>query len=120
MLGSLIEVIKKAALDAVENENPMNVVFGEVVNTEPLKINVDQKTTLESDSLILTNAVREHTVEMTVDHLTENTNSGSGSHNHAYKGRKQFIVHNGLAVGEKVILLRMQGGQKFIVMDRLL
>jgi len=35
-----------------------------------------------------------------------------------FKGRKKFIIHNNLSVGEKVVLLRMQGGQKFIVLDR--
>lgn len=119
LLSNLIEVIKKAALDAVEANKPVNTLFGVVINVSPLQISIDQKMTLDSDSLLLTNTVKDHTVEMTVDHLTENTQVGNSSHNHAYKGRKQFTVHNGLVVGEKVILLRMQGGQKFIVWDRL-
>lgn len=118
LLNNLIEIIKKAALDAVEANKPVNVLFGVVTNISPLQINIDQKMTIDDDSLFLTNAVKDHTVEMTVDHVTENTSVGNGSHNHAYKGKKQFTVHNGLVVGEKVILLRMQGGQKFVVWDR--
>lgn len=117
-MSDLIEVIKKVALNAVEASKPTNALFGVVVSDSPLKISIDQKMTLDSDSLVLTNAVKEHTLEMTVDHATENTNTGNGSHNHTYKGRKQFTVHNGLVVGEKVILLRMQGGQKYIVWDK--
>lgn len=41
------------------------------------------------------------------------------SHNHEYKGRKTFLVHNALTVGEKVLLIRAKGGQKFIIVDRL-
>ena len=72
---------------------------------------------------ILTNAVRDYTVYMTVDHQTENTAGGSGdasfaSHKHAYKGKKAFKVHLGLKAGEQVLLLRTDGGQKFIIIDR--
>ena len=123
-MNDFIEIIKIAALNAVEAGKPVNVVFGTVINNSPLEISIDQKITLDSDSLILTNAVKDHTVEMSVDHTTENTSGGGGydafaSHNHSYTGRKTFTVHNGLVVGEKVLLLRMQGGQKFIVWDRL-
>ena len=45
--------------------------------------------------------------------------SGAGAHTHGYTGRKSFTVHNALTVGEKVILIRLQGGQKFLVIDRL-
>ena len=72
---------------------------------------------------MLTNNVRDFTVEMTVDHRTENASGGSGdasfaSHNHAYKGRKSYRVQLALKAGEKVILLRCDGGQKFLVLDR--
>lgn len=124
MLSDLIEVIKKAALDAVETQKPVNILFGTVVSNAPLVIEIDQKTRIESDSLILTNAVMEHKIEMSVEQITEITGGGSGEssfapHAHEYKGRKIFTLHNGLAAGEKVILLRIQGGQKFLVLDRI-
>ena len=79
--------------------------------------------TLTAAHLILTNAVRDHTVYMTVDHTTGSASGGSGdasfaSHTHTYKGKKKYTVHYGLKAGEKVILLRCDGGQKFIVLDR--
>jgi hypothetical protein len=42
----------------------------------------------------------------------------SPSHKHAV-GKIQITVHNGLVVGDEVILLRQQGGQKYIVVDRI-
>lgn len=119
LVNNMIEIIKKAAMDAIEANKPTNVLFGTVISISPLQISIDQKIILEDSKLLLTNAVKDHTVEMTVDHLTENTTVGNSSHNHAYKGKKQFTIHNGLVVGEKVLLLRMQGGQKFVVWDRL-
>ena len=42
----------------------------------------------------------------------------SPSHVHAM-GKIQVTVHNGLVVGDEVILIRQQGGQKYIVVDRI-
>lgn len=39
-------------------------------------------------------------------------------HKHKYVGKKKWTVHLALKVGEKVILLRCDGGQKYIVLDR--
>lgn len=119
-----MKMMKQAALDVMESQKPVNVLFGTVTNINPLQITIDQKLILEANQLIMTRMVKDHTIEMTVDHATENTSGGSDygtfeSHNHAYKGRKTFTVHNGLIVGEKVILIRMQGGQRYVVVDRL-
>ena len=40
------------------------------------------------------------------------------SHSHAITGRKPIRVHNALKSGEKVILIRMAGGQKYLIIDR--
>lgn len=119
----LLEIIKQAGIEAMEATKPVKVMFGEVKSVKPLMIMVEQKLPLTEDFLILTYAVKDHWREMTVDHLTENASGGSGdsayaAHNHAYVGRKKFLVHNDLEVGEHVLLLAMQGGQKFVVLDR--
>lgn len=121
--NTLVKAVKIAAQEAVRAAMPMQMCLGEVTSVSPLKIKVDQKLTLTEAQLLLTNAVRDYTVQMTVDHLTESESGGSGdaafsSHTHAYKGRKKFKVHLGLKAGEKVILLRCDGGQKYIVFDR--
>ena len=40
------------------------------------------------------------------------------AHSHGIKGRKKVMFHLGLKKGECVILLRLAGGQKFLVLDR--
>ena len=128
----MVRAVKQAAVEAVQADNPMSMSFGTVTSVSPLQIRVDQKKTLSGAQLILTNNVRDFTVQMTVDHHTEpikhghpviDTYSGGGEaseveHSHPYKGTKSFRVHLGLRTGEKVILLRCDGGQKFIVLDR--
>ncbi len=131
-INELVRAVKQAAIDAVKADGPMGVCFGTVTAASPLEITTDQKLVLKEAQLILTNAVRDYTVEMTVDHVTEvishghqvvDTYTGGGSatpvdHSHPYKGRKSFRVHLGLKAGEKVTMLRCDGGQKYIVLDR--
>ena len=40
------------------------------------------------------------------------------SHNHAISGTKSLTIHNSLKVGDKVILIQVQGGQRYIVLDK--
>lgn len=122
-MTSFLSDVKRAAVEAVAADKPFALVYGKVTSVAPLKIQVDQKLELSTAQLGLTNAVRDYTVRMTVDHETENTAGGSGdssfaSHKHAYKGTKAFRVHLGLKAGEQVLMLRTDGGQKYIVLDR--
>ena len=121
----LLNMIKRASVEAVAASKPTSVVFGKVISTSPLKISVEQKMTLTAAHLVLTRNVTDYEVSMTVDHVTENKSGGSGesafaSHNHAYQGKKLFTVHNGLVVGDEVLMIQMQGGQRYIVMDRVI
>lgn len=143
----LIKTIKKTAVEAMEASKPAAVVFGKVSKVSPLRIVVDQKLTLGASQLVLTRNVCDYTAEMSVNHTTGNALAGhshsmSGTvqeggepphrhgftgnmdtvnlaHSHSYSGRKSFTVHNGLVVGDEVLLLRQQGGQKYIVVDRI-
>jgi hypothetical protein len=110
----MVELIKMAALGAVNESNPMAVVFGTVVKVSPLNISIEQRLTINEAQIILTSRVKDYDLDMTVEHFTEKNNE----HSHAYAGKKTFRVHNGLAVGEQVVMLQMQGGQKFIVLDK--
>ena len=123
-MANLIESIKKAALDAVEASKPCVIVFGKVTSTSPLKINVEQKLTLTDAQLILTRNVTDFKTNITADHYTEDIThshsyTDSNTHRHQVKGKKEITVHNSLVVGDMVLLLRMQGGQQYIVWDRL-
>lgn len=118
-MNDIAKLIKRAAIEAMMESKPTSIVFGNVVSIEPLKINVEQKLTLTTAQLLLTNNVRDYDLEMTVDHTTDNTSGADfTSHNHAYTGKKIFRVHNGLIVGDEVILLQVQGGQKYIVLEK--
>lgn len=139
--GDLLQALKRAAVEAVEAGKPAAFCYGTVTGTEPLQIMADQKLPLEEMQLELTSAVQDCLVDIEINTCTENdafmngqhthritdTYTGGGScdegnlnttHKHAIKGRKKLRIYNGLQVGERVLMLRFQGGQKYLVLDR--
>ncbi len=122
-ITTLVRQIKQAAVEAVEASKPCGVCFGKVVGMQPLKISVDQKLTLGREQLILCREVTDYETYLTVWWGTENEtlideNDTIPHHYHNISGQKKILVHNALKTGEKVVLLRVQGGQKFLVLDR--
>lgn len=130
--GDLAQLLKTFTRNTMAATQPTDFVFGTVISDNPLQISVGQTMVLGDEFLILTNAVRDHSVDITVNWTTENEqghvhgngNKGSDTtastepHKHDIKGRKKITIHNGLTIGEKVLLLRAQGGQNYIVIDR--
>jgi len=122
---------------------PTDMCVGTVTKAEPLEISVNPAMApLKAEVLYLTDAVRYYSLDITIDWFSENdafmngrhthaisdTYTGGGScdtgnldttHKHAIKGRKSIHIHNDLQAGEKVLLLRVLHGQRFIVLSRL-
>jgi hypothetical protein len=184
----LLQTLGKISQNAEESTKPTTLEFGEVVSEEyaPLEIQIHDKLILDEAFLELTNAVKDHWVDIEVywetiddnDLLEYQTNHYSNidiqnkntdiqnanvtihnanvaaynshthtgnqgkptsspnapmstvsnqskeakhhtSHLHNIAGRKKIRVYNGLHKGEKVVLLRMRGGQKYLVLDRI-
>jgi len=124
---ALMKAIKRTAVEAVEAEKPVKICFGKVTGVSPLQICVEQKMTLGKHQLVLTRNVTDYKVLVSGGNVQDYCYEGelsethtlplSPSHTHAI-GNVEVTVYNGLAVGDEVVLLRQQGGQKYIVADR--
>lgn len=57
-MDDLLRVIKEAAIEAVQQADPMEVVHGTITQLEPLTIKVDQKITLTKEFLIVTKEIK--------------------------------------------------------------
>lgn len=102
--NELVKAIKKAGIDAVAAGGPVTVCFGKVVSTAPLHVLVEQKLMLGEAQLGLTRNVTDYEVEI----------SRSGTESEPEK----VMIHNGLHPGDEVLLLRQQGGQKYMILDK--
>lgn len=125
----LVKTIKRAATDAVKAEKPVEVCFGKVTSTSPLQILVEQKMTLGKAQLVLSRNVTDFKTKISAGNIQSYYYTGgtppdaptapvSPPYVHAV-GKIEITVYNGLVVGDEVILIRQQGGQKYVVMDRI-
>lgn len=146
--NDLLKMIKQSAVDAVEASKPVNVTFGTVISVSPLQIQVEQKLILQKEQLILSRNVTKHTISVTTKVDTENTSveydfshdhtfnleangenvtgnidnkelKQSKSHKHTINATFNVTLNTDLKANEKVILIRIQKGQQYLVLDRI-
>lgn len=98
----IVKMINQAAMTTFISMKPVEVLYGTVTGTSPLYVTVDQKTTFTEQDLVLTRNVSNYSVELTEESI----------------GTKTYQVNNALQEGERVVLLRVQGGQDYLVYDR--
>lgn len=132
MLNStdLLKTIKKAAVEAVNASNPASLMYGTVQSVSPLTIYVDQKLILPESFIIVPQHLTDYETEITFDNpdikqiyttwdMQEREESTKAKISFKQPSVKHKItVYNALKTGDKVLLLRQQGGQKFLVLDR--
>ncbi len=93
----MLDAIKQAAMAALAASNPVVIMFGTVTKTNPLEVIVDQRFTLDADFLIQTESIKE--LKVTV-------------------GGVEYVIRRGLQEGDQLALLRLQGGQQYLILDR--
>ena len=105
-------------MQAYNNSSPSAWMIGEVINESPLEIQIEQRLIVDEDLLILTRNVTDYMVQAKIA-LNLSTGSSEG-HRHSVSGTYDvpMTIQNGLQEGDFVLLLRQDGGQKFIVVDR--
>lgn len=135
--NDLLQAIKRAAQEANEASQPSDFCFGKVTSVAPLQILVEQKMTLGAAQLVLTRNVTDFTTMVTVEWETKNEledfepleveiedfekfeiKGVDLAHSHKITGSKLITIHNALQIGDEVILLKRKGGQKYLVIDR--
>ena len=119
---------EKVAKEVYEASKPTQVCYGEVTSDSPLKIQVDQKLVLEEEQLVLCRSVTDYECDVEFSLKTEKLqHNHTGVHGptqpvtlqYKVKNKKKMKVYNALKKGDAVLLIREQGGQKYIVIDRI-
>ena len=132
MASGLVEVIKRASMDAMENNQMSDLRYGTVVSISPLKVQITNAFTLPASLLVVPEKLTDYTVKVSMDWVTESVGdhshscpeggtSSNGGHNHKVTSSesKTITIHNALKVGDKVALLRKTGGQSYYILDRI-
>ena len=117
-MPDLVSLIKRAASEAVAAQKPADIRCGTVARTEPLEIVLDQRMRLGAGQLMIPENMSDHEIELEAELATQA--AGEDGHTHRLCGRMKLKWLNGLKEGEHVLLLRVPGGQKYIVLDRVM
>lgn len=114
----ILDIVKRAGVGAVESNNPVAILFGTVSKVSPLEIEVHDKLKLTEDFLVLTERVTRYEVNIEHNHAL----SIDGSKVNTEMALKDLLtkkpIRTGLIKGDKVVLVQVQGGQKFVVLDK--
>ena len=94
--------LTRITMQAMEEKGLSDICYGTVVSANPLQVQIDQKTILRPTQLILSKCLSDRSETMTIPGV----------------GKVAVTVHGGLKDGEKVLLVRAAGGQRFAVIDR--
>lgn len=98
---NIADVIKKCAKDAVDASIPCDVVFGQVVGVEPLKIKVGEMV-IDGDLLAVSDSLLYRACDITIG---------------VYERR--LVINEGLKTGDNVLLLRKSGGSVYAVVAKI-
>lgn len=134
----MIDTIKKASMGAVGAGNPVNVLFGEVLNIstttletlkgevkyfnthiDKIEIKVEQKLILDKDFFIIPENLNKYEVLLKHNHKYEDESYTSTATRETHeKLLDKITIRQGLKQGDKVLLLRVQGGQQYVILDK--
>ena len=101
----LAETIKLLAQQQNDGTYPTSVLFGTVKAVNPLKVQIDSKVIVEN-FFVVSERLTKHEVVAEQEHEQGIV-------------RTVMVIDNSLKVNDKVIVLRQQGGKKYIILDRI-
>lgn len=115
MVGEkVVSLMLRAGKEATPNSEKTDLIYGKVVSTQPLKIQVanEPKLVLTETFLVLSELCKEKTIQ-----IPQSTTTESAEHVHDTKPIS-ITLWTGLQVGDSVVMLRVLKGSKFLVLQK--
>lgn len=118
MNAQLTQIIKRIAVDAIETKKPLDVVTGNIISVNPLKINLSQFIDIKEDMVVIPSEYKEHEEKIIISEQKINL-LDENEEEKEYTIKEQEItikIPTKLKVGMSVYLLRFNKGQKFYML----
>lgn len=100
-MANLVELIRQASNEAYEASKPVQINYGTVTSVNPLAIKISDYLVLQKNALILPEHLTKRTFNLVIEGYT-----------------RSATEDNSLKEGDKVVLIRQKGGQKYLIFDR--
>ena len=115
----LLDTMKKVAEQTGQAGAPAAFMFGTVTSVSPLVIRVDNRFNIGEKQIVLMKQFRAGSYQTHKHTVPQHSTEAASDHSHGVQAlQTEQEVYSGLAVGDKVVLLRNQGGQEFLVLGR--
>ncbi len=106
----MVRTIKRIVQSTAETTPPCTFIFGTVVSSDPISVQVDNRFFVGGEALVIMKSLRKGEYC-----------SHKHKHNCAYTGEMVFSekedeTYYGLKTGDKLALMREHGGQRFLVL----
>ena len=98
MSTGLLQVIKQAAVDVMENSQLCDLRLGTVSSVSPLKVRINNQLVIPQSLLIVPQHLTKYQIMLNDESVT---------------------INNSLKIGDKVALLKSQGGKSYFILDRI-
>ena len=128
MSTGMIEIMKVAAMNAIENSKPCDLRFGTVTSVSPLKVQITTNLVIPESLLIVPQHLTDYSVKANLGVTDASTVSlsvsdetliySTGSEETEPVDERTLTIYNSLEIGDKVALIRNQGAKLFYILDR--
>ena len=162
MSTGMVEIMKMAAMDAIENSKPCDLRFGTVISVNPLKVQITSELIIPESLIVVPEYLTDYSVNVNMgmsnqsilpnylkglnasvseerlvfsiveassvivsnEKLIFSTNESANdvvveSAEDVEKiDERTLTVYNTLKIGDKVVLIRNQGGKVYYILDR--
>ena len=121
MQQKLTQIIKQIAVDAIETKKPLDVLIGNIISVEPLKINLSQFIDIKEDMMVIPSEYKEHEEKIIIPEQKINLlDENEEEKEYTIKEQELTIkIPTKLTLGMPVYLLRFSEGQKFYMLNLL-
>lgn len=106
----MLELIKQASVNAINASNPLNIEFGTVIDAENITIKIDQRRILPKEFFIVPESLTRYELTIKNNNIAEESSVDSQL--------EKLVIREGLKVGDAVILLRIESGARYLILDK--
>lgn len=128
MATGMIEIMKIAAMEAIDNAKPCDVRFGTVSSVSPLSVRISSDLILPESVLVVPQHLTDYTVNVNIGLIANDSADDEVEEGDIIEDVDESItegidertltIYNALEVGDNVVLLRNQGGKQYLILDR--
>ena len=98
--------------------SPVELLFGKVSHENPLRIEISPNFVLDGEFLVLTERITRYEVDLEHSHAYTDDGATATTEKALTNMLTKTPIRTGLKNGDIVILAKVQGGNKYVVLDK--